>query len=166
MGGPAGVRIGRHVYTWSQFAALPTAPAKLWPIVKADLNVGLATDKDQQAYDFETIGMLLDSDPLSPGMQKALYELLEKIPGVTVVGAYTDSLGRTGTALRVGSSTLVIDSSNGRILADLEGSQPLMQPGCVRACGASGDKVTVHISTGPATSAPNVKPNSAHIIGS
>jgi hypothetical protein len=165
VGEPAGVQIGGQIYTWPQFAALPTDPAKLWPIVKADANVGVAPGKGGLTFDFQTIGMLLTSDPVSPGMQKALYKVLEKIPGVTVAGTYTDSLGRTGTALRLGSWTFVVDSSNGRVLAQLVGAPPV-PPGCVRSsltgdahatCEAGGASVTMFISAGPATSAPKVK---------
>ncbi len=46
---------------------------------------------------------------------------VEKIPGVTVVGKYTDSLGRTGIALRQGSAdTEVIDTGNGQVLTDIQ----------------------------------------------
>ena len=48
----------------------------------------------------------------------------EKISGVTVVGKYTDSLGRTGIALRQGSSdTQVIDTGNGQVLTDIQPAQ-------------------------------------------
>jgi PASTA domain len=164
-GEPAGVQIGGQIYSWPQFAALPTDPAKLWPIVAADANVGVAPGKGGLTFDFQTIGSLLATDPVAPGMQEALYQVLERIPGVTVAGTYTDSLGRTGTALRLGSSTFVIDSGNGQILAELGGAPPV-PPGCVRSsltgdphatCEVGGASVTVIISAGPAASAPKVK---------
>jgi PASTA domain len=164
-GEPAGVQIGGQIYSWPQFAALPTDPAKLWPIVAADANVGIAPGKGGLTFDFQTIGGLLATDPVAPGMQEALYQVLERIPGVTVAGTYTDSLGRTGTALRLGSSTFVIDSGNGQILAELGGAPPV-PPGCVRSsmtgdphatCEVGGASVTVIISAGPAASAPKVK---------
>jgi len=164
-GEPAGVQIGGQIYSWPQFAALPTDPAKLWPIVAADANVGVAPGKGGLTFDFQTIGSLLATDPVAPGMQEALYQVLERIPGVTVAGTYTDSLGRTGTALRLGSSTFVIDSGNGQILAALGGAPPV-PPGCVRSsltgdphatCEVGGASVTVIISAGPAASAPKVK---------
>jgi hypothetical protein len=98
-------------------------------------------------------------------MQDALYQVLETLPGGTVAGTYTDSLGRTGTALRLGSSTFVIDSSNGQILAELDGAPPV-PPGCVRSslngdphatCEVGGAGAEVFISAGPAASAPKVK---------
>ena len=165
VGEPAGVQIGGQIYTWAQFAALPTDPAKLWPIVAADANVGVAPDKGGLAFDFQTIGVILTTDPVSPSMQQALYKVMERIPGVTVAGTYTDSLGRTGTALRQGSSTFVVDSSSGQVLAELNGAPPV-PPGCVRSslggsahatCEVSGADVTVFISAGPAMTAPKVK---------
>jgi hypothetical protein len=164
-GQPAGVQIGGRIYTWPAFAALPTDPARLWPIIKADANVGVAPGKGGLTFDFQTIGVLLSSDPVSPAMRQALYKALEKIPGVTVAGTYTDSLGRTGTALRLGSWTFVVDSGDGRVLAQLTGAPPV-PPGCVRSsltggtratCQVSGASVTVFITAAPAASAPKVK---------
>ena len=57
-GEPDGVQIGGQIYSWPEFAALPTDPAKLWPIVKADANVGVAPGKGGLAFDFQTIGNL------------------------------------------------------------------------------------------------------------
>ena len=162
---PDGVQIGGQIYSWPQFAALPTDPAKLWPIVAADANVGVGPDKGGLTFVFETIGGTLATDPVSPGMQEALYQVLERFPGVTVAGTYTDSLGRTGTALSLGSATLVVDSGTGQILAALGGAPPV-PPGCVRSsltadphatCEVGGAGVTVYISAGPAASAPKVK---------
>jgi hypothetical protein len=163
---PAGVQLGGKTYTWSQWAALPTDPAKLWPIVQADANVGVAPDKGGIAFAYITMAGLLD-DPLSPAMRAALFEVMEKIPGVTVAGQYTDSLGRTGTALTLKAPanfdwTVVIDTSNGQLLAQLTGAPPI-PPGCVRVsetgdagatCTVSGSGLTLFISAGPANSAP------------
>ena len=57
----------------------------------------------------------------APAMRVALLADAEKISGVSVVGKYTDSLGRTGIALRQGSAeTQVIDTSNGQVLTDIQ----------------------------------------------
>jgi hypothetical protein len=70
---------------------------------------------------YQTIIITLEQDPVSPAMRVALLADAEKIPGVTVVGKYTDSLGRTGIALRQGSADIeVIDTSNGQVLADIQ----------------------------------------------
>ena len=167
MGNPVGVQLGGKLYTWSQWAALPTDPAKLWPIVQADANVGVAPGKGGIAFAYTTIALLLANDPVSPAMRGALFEVMEKIPGVTVAGQYTDSLGRTGTALTLNDSayldwTVVIDTSNGQLLAQLSGAPPI-PPGCVRVsetgdagatCTVGGSGLMLFISAGPANSAP------------
>ena len=166
-GGPPGPMIGGQIYTWAQFAALSTDPAKLWPILEADESVGVAAYKGEPEQDFlfQTIGILLTSDPVSPAMRMALYELAEKIPGVTVAGTYTDSLGRTGIALSQDSYTEVIDTSNGQVLAAFSAAPPL-SPGCVRqsmngtpgaTCAVGGASTTLYISAGPVNSEPYVK---------
>ena len=163
---PSGPMIGGKIYTWSQFSALPTDPARLQSILAADATVGVAPDKGESESDFlfQTIGILLTSDPVSPALRKALYAVWAEIPGVTVSGQYTDSLGRTGTALSFGSSTTVVDISNGQVLAQLDGAPPI-PPGCVRAttagnphasCVVGGSGTTVYISAGPVSSEPSV----------
>jgi hypothetical protein len=131
---PTGPMIGGKIYTWAQFAALPTDPAALWPILQADSTVGVAPDKGEpeQTWLYQTIMMTLENDPVSPAMRVALLADAEKISGVTVVGKYTDSLGRTGVALSQDSvkpaDIEVIDTSNGQVLADVQ-STPAHQ-GC------------------------------------
>jgi hypothetical protein len=120
---PTGPMIGGEIYTWAQFAALPTDPAALWPILQADSTVGVAPDKGMPEQDwlYQTIILTLEQDPVSPAMRVALLADAEKISGVTVVGKYTDSLGRTGIALRQGSADIeVIDTSNGQVLTDIQ----------------------------------------------
>jgi hypothetical protein len=131
---PIGPMIGGKIYTWAQFAALPTDPAALWPILQADSTVGVAPPKGvpEQTWLYQTIMMTLENDPVSPAMRVALLADAEKISGVTVAGKYTDSLGRTGIALRDGDAKpvdiQVIDTSNGQVLADIQ-STPAHQ-GC------------------------------------
>ncbi|HEY6788074.1 MAG TPA: hypothetical protein VI365_12260 [Trebonia sp.] len=120
---PTGPMIGGEIYTWAQFAALPTDPAALWPILQDDSTVGVAPYKGMPEQDwlYQTIIMTLEQDPVSPAMRVALLKDAEKISGVTVVGKYTDSLGRTGIALRQGSAdSVVIDTSNGQVLTDFQ----------------------------------------------
>jgi hypothetical protein len=163
---PAGPMIGGQTYTWAQFAALPTDPAQLLPILQADSTAGVSPYKGEPEQDFlfQTISILLAGDPVSPAMRMALFELAEKIPGAIVAGEYTDSLGRTGIALRLGADTQVIDTSNGQILATLSADEPL-SPGCVRpswtgnpdaTCVEGDGGATVYISAGPANTEPQV----------
>jgi hypothetical protein len=177
-GNPAGVQLGGQIYTWSQWALLPTSPSALWPIVQADANVGVAPAKGGIAFTYATIAILLSSDPVSAAMREALFEVMEEIPGVKVSGQYTDSLGRTGTALTLrdpvnGSTTVVVDTSNGQVLAELNGA-PRIPPGCtpvggagkakdvakctaargVRAVFVGGSSISVFVSAGPANTEP------------
>jgi hypothetical protein len=166
-GVPAGIQLGGTIYSWARFAALPTDPAKLWPILEADATVGVAPSKGGLAWDYVTIELALADDPISPAMRTALFKVMEQIPGAKVTGKYTDSLGRTGTAISfsgpsVGSQTDVIDTSTGQILAQFSAEEPL-PAGCVRAsiggskgasCEVSGANTTVFISAGPAETMP------------
>ena len=134
---PAIANIGEKSYTWAQLDALPADPAKLWPIVKADEQLPFSSDpalpKSGQSDLFESIWNLVTSEPVPAPLQKALYEVAAKIPGVTVEGQYTDSLGRTGTALHIGLWTMVVDPDTGQILADMQAAGPP-----VTVCGATG----------------------------
>jgi len=158
--------IGGKVYTWRQFAALPTDPAQLLPILQADSTIGIAPYKGEPEKTFlwQTVSAILTGDPVSISIRMALYELWDRLSGVTVVGKYTDSLGRTGIALRLGAETEVIDTSNGQVLAEISAPQHLA-PGCVRpswtgnsraTCVESGRSTTVYISAGPVNTEPHV----------
>jgi len=166
---PLSAWIGEKQYTWSELADLPTDPAKLWPVVRADEQLPFTSDPSLstsgQSHLFRSIWNLLTSEPVSAGLRTALYEVAAKIPGVTVAGSYTDSLGRTGTALHIGLWTMVVDTGNGQVLAMISGAPPVPQ-GCVRAsasvnvrhvkCVVGGGDATVYISAGAANSAPIV----------
>jgi len=56
--------------------------------------------------------------------REALHKVAAPIPGVTVKGTYTDSLGRTGTALQLGIMTMVIDPATGQFLDDMWSTNP------------------------------------------
>ena len=166
IGGTPGASIGQQQYTWSELYALPTNPGQLWPIVRADEQLPFSDDpallKSGQADLFESIWNLLTSAPLPPTLRKALYEVTAEIPGVTVVGEYTDSLGRTGMALHIGIWTMVVDTGNGQVLAMLQGDTPPVtvcgdaRPRDCQEVQTAGPNTTVYISEGPAASAPNV----------
>jgi hypothetical protein len=136
-GGQLTAAIGEKNYTWAQLDALPTDPAKLWPIVRADEQLKFSSDpalpKSGQSDLFQSIWNLVTSEPVPAPLQRALYEVAAKIPGVTVAGQYTDSLGRTGTALHIGMWTMVVDPDTGQILAMLQAAGPP-----VTVCGATG----------------------------
>lgn len=101
--------------TWDEIYALPTDPAKLAPALTRD-SMGLAYGSLAQNLWATVLGLLVET-PASPALREALYDVAATIPGVAVNGDYTDSLGRTGTALRLGKEALVIDPANGQLLA-------------------------------------------------
>ena len=82
------------------------------------------------------LGLLVET-PASPALRAALYEVAASLPGVAVDSDYIDSLGRTGTALRLGEETLVIDPATGQLLAWIDH-----------------DVAYTYTFQGPATSAP------------
>jgi hypothetical protein len=101
--------------TWDEIYALPTDPARLASVLKRDSVGGVYASQAKNLWAI-VLGLLVET-PASPALREALYNVAANIPGVAVNGDYTDSLGRTGTALRLGVETLVIDPANGQLLA-------------------------------------------------
>lgn len=137
--------------TWDQLYALPTDPAKLEPVLRSDIK-GAGPNPTAELYTI--VGDLLRESPAPPALREALYEVAANIPGVKVVGHYKDALGRTGTAVERDGETLVIDPSNGQLLADIEGN-PTTGLSCGNGCAEYGVAYT-YGSEGPAASAPVV----------
>jgi hypothetical protein len=121
--------------TWDGIYALPTDPARLAPLLTRD-SIGLAYGSLARNLWATVLGLLVET-PASPALRAALYEVAADIPGVTVNDAYIDSLGRTGTALRLGVETLVVDPASGQVLAWIDQ-----------------DVAYTYTFQGPATSAP------------
>jgi hypothetical protein len=121
--------------TWDEIYALPTDPAKLALVLKHASIGGVYASQAQNLWAI-VLGLLVET-PASPALREALYNVAANIPGVAVNGDYTDSLGRTGTALRLGEETLVIDPASGQLLAWIDG-----------------DVAYTYTFQGPATSAP------------
>lgn len=107
--------LGNKWLTWGEIYALPTDPAKLASVLTRDSMGGSYASRAQDLW-MTVLGLLVET-PASPALRAALYDVAANIPGVAVNGDYTDSLGRTGTALRLGEHTLVIDRANGQLLA-------------------------------------------------
>jgi hypothetical protein len=101
--------------TWGDIYALPTDPAKLASLLTRDSLGGVYATKAQNLWSI-VLGLLVET-PASPALRAALYDVAANIPGVAVNGDYIDSLGRAGTALRLGEETLVIDPASGQLLA-------------------------------------------------
>jgi hypothetical protein len=129
--------------TWDEIYALPTDPAKLGPLLTRD-SIGLVYGSPAKNLWSTVLGLLVET-PASPALREALYDVAASIPGVAVNGDYTDALGRTGTALRLGGQTLVINPANGQLLAWID-AEP----------GVAGSFPVAYTYTyqGPATSEP------------
>jgi hypothetical protein len=131
-------------YTWSQLYRLPTDPAKLEPKLMADSHNTIyqhpatAAQWTDQQFSFSYVMDQLADTPAPPALREALFKVAASIYGVKVRGRYTDSLGRTGTALQLGSYTLVVDPANGLVLDETDGAPDTI----------------MFIAEGPATSEP------------
>lgn len=121
-------------YTWSQLYTLPTDPTKLKQKLIADFP-GVADPRTI----FEDVEILLTDTPAPPAVREALFKVDASIPGVKVMGHYTDSLRRTGTALRLGHVTMVVDPANGVVLDETDSGY-----------------TTMFVIQGPATSEPKL----------
>lgn len=145
-------------YTWSQLDTLPTDPAKLKPKLMADFGQGGGPTL------FEDVEFVLVDTPASPAVRAALFKVDASIPGVKVVGRYTDPLGRTGIALRLGRSTIVVDPASGAVIDDTESrstvmyvtqgpaaSEPKLAGSCARTCPSASNSGT----------APGARPSNA-----
>jgi len=137
--------------TWAQLYALPTDPATLQQVLESKFTQGFGSDADpapspgevpQSQELFVVVGDLLRESPAPPALREALYQVAANIPGVVVRGAYTDALGRTGTAVERNHEALVIDPRNGQLLADVYGDP------------AGGGPAYTFVSQGPAASVP------------
>lgn len=159
--------LGNQPLTEAQVDELPTDPNKLWPILEGfdggSLSSDTANPHSNASTMFQSIWNLITSEPLSPAFREALLEDAAKIPGVTVEGRYTDSLGRTGTVLHIGMWTMAIDTSDGQVLAMTSGAipgVPICNGGKSSASFCqSGGGTTLYVSAGTLTSLP--KPEAA-----
>jgi hypothetical protein len=116
-------------YTWAQLYALPTSDTAALEsdlMTAGDIHFGPKAPGVQGSWTgqedlFNLITNLLSGTPAPPALREALYKVAATIPGVTVKGTYTDSLGRTGTALQLGPMTAVIDPATGQYLDGMLG---------------------------------------------
>jgi hypothetical protein len=147
--------LGNQPLTESQVDQLPTDPNELWPLLEGFDQDSLHSDPANPGSNastlFQSIWNLITTEPLSPAFSKALLEDAAKIPGVTVEGKYTDSLGRTGTVLHIGIWTMAIDTATGQILSMTQNAVPGVPicGGKIPAhslCQAGGSSTIVYVS--------------------
>jgi hypothetical protein len=128
-------------YTWSQLYTLPTDPTKLKAKLMADFGQVGGPDL------FAAVETVLVDSPAPPAVRSALFKVAASIPGIKIIGEYTDPLGRTGTALHIGHYGLVVDPATGAVLDETDSggattlvtqgpaaSEPKLTGSCARTC--------------------------------
>lgn len=141
---PPGLSFGRRVITWAQLRSLPTAPGPLLAqIARASRDNG----QPLVQAEFGTIVGLLFESPTTPALRAALYLAASRLPGVTLVPAAHDLLGRPAAEVYVppgfagnDGDALFFDPSTSTVLgvATLVGSNVQCPPAWEAAVLAAG----------------------------
>ena len=82
---------------WIDAARLPTEPAALVRALERDLRSPYYRKVTASAVFFEAGRLLFQSG--SPALRAALYRVIARLPGVKLLGARTDRIGRRGVAV-------------------------------------------------------------------
>lgn len=99
-------------------AEIPSDPEELARLVDQHSD----ENKNARAHEeFKLIESVLRFAPLSGAQTAAFYQVLAGLPGIEIVGAAKDGLGRTGTVFAVGNGgptrqELILDPDTGRLL--------------------------------------------------
>lgn len=108
--------------------ALPTEPAALGATLRKMMlhnDDGPVPPDDQSAFLADCAISLLGELPVSPAVRAATFRFLAVQPGVQNLGRAKDALGRSGTALRFGRDTVIVDQQTGLVLQiNDEGQEP------------------------------------------
>jgi len=149
---PLGPTVFGPGLTWDQLYALPTESRALEAKLRAtSLNGG----RDDNTELFTLVGGLLAESPAPPALRKALWEIAARIPGVTLVGAVHDSVGRPGVEIRRGDEGYILNPKDGQLLEQYEGTpEPVPE-----APGGTNWRSTI-LEQGPTDSAPAATPQS------
>jgi hypothetical protein len=141
---PPGISFGRGIITWAQLMSLPTAPGPLLAeIAAASRNDG----QPPVQAEFGTIVGLLFESPTNPALRSALYLAASRLPGVTLVPAAHDLIGRAAAEVYMppgfpgnGGEVLFFDPSTSAVLgtATLVGSTVQCPPAWEAAVLAAG----------------------------
>jgi hypothetical protein len=141
---PPGISLGRRTITWAQLRSLPTAPGPLLAVIAS-----ASRDNGQplvQAEFNNIVGLLFES-PTPPALRSALYLAAARLPGVALVPAAHDLIGRSAAEVYVppgfpgnGGEALFFDPSTSAVLgvATLVGSKVQCPPAVEYAVLASG----------------------------
>ena len=109
---------GSRGLNWEELYALPTESRALERELRAGIR-GAGNGDDSELYTI--VGDLLRESPAAPALRKALWEVAARIPGVTLIGALTDSAGRPGVAVERGDQRYVLEPQDGRLLEESQG---------------------------------------------
>jgi hypothetical protein len=141
---PPGISFGRRTITWTQLRSLPTAPG---PLLAEIARVSRDNGQPLVQAEFSNIVSLLFESPTPPALRSALYLAAARLPGVTLVTAAHDLLGRAAAEVYVppgfagnGGDALFFDPSTSAVLgtATLVGSMAGCPPAWEAAVLASG----------------------------
>ena len=141
---PPGMSLGRRTITWAQLQSLPTAPGPLLAVIAS-----ASRDNGQPLVqaEFDNIVGLLFESPTPPALRSALYLAAARLPGVALVPASHDLIGRAAAEVYVppgfpgnGGMALFFDPSTSAVLgvATLVGSKVQCPPASEYAVLASG----------------------------
>jgi hypothetical protein len=141
---PAGISFGRRTITWAQLRSLPTAPG---PLLADIARVSRDNGQPLVQAEFSNIVGLLFESPTPPALRSALYLAAARLPGVTLVPAAHDLLGRAAAEVYVppgypgnDGDALFFDPSTSAVLgtATLVGTMVQCPPAWEAAVLASG----------------------------
>ncbi|MGH8996277.1 MAG: CU044_5270 family protein [Acidimicrobiales bacterium] len=109
---------GPGALTVANLDSLPTDPGTLASeIEQRDVIDG----PPGEAETFKIVGELLSETDASPALRSALYHVAAGLPGVSLVGAVTESLGRNGTAVSFSAAgethELIFDPTSSALMA-------------------------------------------------
>ncbi|MEW2466157.1 CU044_5270 family protein [Streptomyces sp. NPDC046994] len=91
------VRAGLDHPTYKWLATLPTDPEDLRTLLYAQTEPWGSLSEDETV--FRNVGELLGSTIMPPATASALYKVVERIPGVTVIPDTVDAAGRHGIGI-------------------------------------------------------------------
>ena len=149
--GPGTIVVDGQNFTWRQFNAKSWTDAQLETLINYGGTADVPGYSTRSWYSLKDAFDLLAESPISPAIRAQLWKIVEKIPGVQLVGQATDHAGRTGWEISFsdpadGTMTFIIDTTTGMLLES---------GGSVKASNGAKTYET-YLSAEPTTTAPSV----------
>jgi hypothetical protein len=117
--GPRTYTFGASLLSYAQLRSLPTNPDELLDRVR-QAAIDWHTDDSQAMEMFTVVGELFRDTPLPRHLRAALYQVVARIPGVTLGPRMRDGHGRTGVTVALSSGDtrkeLVFDPDTAALL--------------------------------------------------